>query len=442
VVPDLSPLPVLNDLLRSLLAEAVSWLQNRTHEHPYRALVLLGSGAASEACGVRLPEAGGRDDGSGTAQSPAKWMPLSDLDLGLICHRPEDYPHLTLLRDQFNREFDQLVSKLGLTHNPLDLGIINLSHLKRSSMTLEVCEAVRQPVFLDGDQAAFSELSACDPAPFEALRLLANRVAETVAPTGLEREKQIESTAGALSPSDWFRAYRHCKLILDMGKVLLAAEGSLEPSYRKRLKQLSLRCRSANSLQMEEVEKMIAAWTRWREAPSWPPPELPPAACSVLADQCLGAICGALGISERQLNRSDATSVWRTILSLEGGPAMERLRHWRSLLLNRPESVSFLPAAAKSMRWFFSAWPATLGALSLMLFWSRAMSENSSQMKLTWLGAAGRSADRFADRLPLARISAEGREQLATDEMMGGGISSPGYSRSLDFLEWNRKAGR
>ncbi len=301
----LSPDVRFDAALQSLLDEAVSWITARVA--PPFALLLLGSAAQGEACGVEIE---GRLDA------------LSDLDLGLFIEGPAGEAVRRPLAEGLRAAVRGQVAELGLTRDPIDLGLFSLPYQRRVPPTLELMEAFHRPHLLAGDRGLIELAIPPRPAPFEAWRLVMNRIVET--------DGKLPAGWGPMPA--WRDAYRWAKLPVDLGKAELAAAGILEPSIAAR-----------------EPD----AWTTWRLSPTWPPPTASAADCAARAAGVLQAVGGEMAPGEARY--------WRAILGAEGGPWRERLRRWREVTRAGGRRVA--------LRWGGRAWPASFAKMGFALAW-------------------------------------------------------------------------
>ncbi len=445
MVPDLSPQPALNDKLRALLMMAVTWLQDHPGFSAVRAVLLLGSGAVGEATGVDLARYPVRIGDSSKPVLSSGWMPLSDLDVALICNKTTEYADLYQLTTQLDQVLATESTRLGLNHNPVEIGILPLTSLKRSLLSLELCEAVREPVVLAGDTGVFSELDAAQVHPFELVRLVMNRVVETLAVGGEAGVVPAEASRNSpeASRSEWTGAYRACKLGLDFGKVILAARGELEPSFRARGERLRASFDREQFPGAVKIGEMLTSLTRWREAPSWPPPEFPATTHVSLANETLATVCRALDITLEQLNGIKPAGVWQRVLALEKGSPRERLRAWLYLARSRPHQMSLTLTVLQTYGWALRSWPASLARLSMLLLWCQAVAESGEDKdpENNWLRISGRGAEQFAGRLP--GLPAKNQDTSADDyyQWPKSWEKTPGLNHALDFLNWTKRAG-
>ncbi|MBM3317092.1 MAG: hypothetical protein FJY75_04485 [Candidatus Eisenbacteria bacterium] len=400
----LSPQPALDGALRGLLAAAIPRLIDAAGGLRPRALLLLGSAAAGEACGV---EAGG-----------GRWIPLSDIDLALIVDSAPRAAERARVRDAVALALERERARLGLAADPLDIAIVARRALRELPVTIEWAEAFARPTLLWGELSGPAGEAGAFRPPFEALRLLLNRIAELAlessgpAPTGGEAPADWPASP---EERDWRRAHRWAKLPLDAWKAWLAARGEIEPSAAGRLVFLEGMGRAECMERMERPERpesperpeppapaetperpgrtehpraasrppgaaaldaaapgwrgLVADWTAWRLRPAWPPPQADPAAVGALADAVLGDLLS--GLIGEDFRWSEARH-WRLALAAEGGSARERLRRWRAVLASRPGGVGRARAARLAIRWR-RAWPASLGILVAGLAWTAAV---------------------------------------------------------------------
>lgn len=353
-----------------LLDAAVPRIMERARPHRPRLLLLMGSAAVAEAGAVRLED---------------RILPLSDLDLGLFTEKAPGGAERRELSAWVERGLRETVQKLRLAHNPIDLGLFPLPFIRKMPITLELCDAARDPVVLAGDPQALGDLAGAEPRPFEALRLLFNRVVETLRPHGEAADGPLISAPPLWrenpSAEDWRRAHRWSKLVIDPGKALLAASGRLEPSMRKRLGLLE-RMPAEGPAAHEGYPPALRDWTGWRLAPVWPPPELPLRVLAHLAWQLTGAVARRLGMERFS---PDERGAWQRLLSAEGGPLRERARRWRHMVRRRPQGLSARRALLMALRWGPRVWPASLASLAFTLVWMEAAGALPGAPELRWL---------------------------------------------------------
>ncbi|MFH1145160.1 MAG: hypothetical protein V1774_11505 [Candidatus Eisenbacteria bacterium] len=349
----LSMIPDFDERLQRLLHASVARIVSRAAPLRPRLLLLTGSAACGEASAV---------------PRGARFLPLSDLDLLLMTERPAPGEWRSGLASGLNRELSGLLEELGLERNPIDVGLFPLLFFYRTPLTLELAEAVSQGIILWGDPACLQPRRGELPRAFEALRLLTNRVRETL-------HREVHSGGGFTSPrgpswnaepadEDWREAHRWAKLGLDGAKAWLAARGRLEPSLRERCTAIRDFAGATPSWL-----PVIEAWTVWRLAPSWPPPAIDPAALSALGREVLGAVARDVGLPETLPVTAGA---WRKLLEREGGGTRDRFRAWRRFASLRPSRISRSRALWFALRWAIDAWPASLATLSLALVWIQA----------------------------------------------------------------------
>ncbi len=331
---------LLERSLPIILAAAQDWRP--------RALLILGSAAWGEASGVAI------DD---------HYLPLSDLDLGLIVESPVSPQQRDRLRRELSDNVRPWIAELRLTADPLDLGFFDLPYLPRMPRTLELAEVFSRPRLLWGDAACLSAAGARIPPPFEALRLLCNRVIEwlAAAPGEASSQRGMTPPVWPASPAEctWRYAHRWGKLVLDEGKAWLAAQGVHESALRARDELLRARLGG-------QTAAMITTWTAWRLAPHWPPPPVDLGALAALGQAVVGAVARDAGIESFD---GAQRAHWLRLLAQEGGPHRERLRRWVRVVRTRPAGISRTRALRMASRWAHVAWPASLVGLGVCLAW-------------------------------------------------------------------------
>ncbi len=320
----LSPDPQFDGQLSRLLDIAIPCLRELTADLSPAALLLMGSASVGEAIGVRAGE---------------RYLPLSDLDLALFLDTPISGSQVAGLRSALSAALTPEVEAQGLAHDPVDLGVYSAPYLARLPITLELIDAAREPQLLwEGLGATL--LSRCvleRPPPFEALRLVMNRI--------------VEIGSAPPAPTDWHEAHRWSKLILDSAKAHLAFRGHHSPAFAGRLALL-------DQLKINPgiPREALSEWAAWRTTPVWPPPAVPLRDLACSAATLLG-----------EMLADGATP--RGVLSLEGGAARERLRRWRLMLASRPPEIGALAALRFALDWGMSAWPASLAILAYSVNW-------------------------------------------------------------------------
>lgn len=418
----LSPLSDLNEKLQVLLELAVSTVSTAlVHQGDYL-LLLMGSGAYGETCGVMVEN---------------RLLPLSDLDLLIIM--PERYdPSLhKRLQQELDRVLAGVVEQERLTHNPIELGMGTVANLKSIPLTLEMLEAVIKPQVLCGDAAMLAPLMPValrGPTPFEALRLLMNRVAETLVPremtditlAGMRMNQTIAPATESPVPipmpmvTDWHETYRQGKLLLDMGKALLAARGELEPSLAKRNGRLATLITDLRP-GSEPLIETLTSWTHWRLAPSWPPPPLSMAVIAEMADLLITTLGDRLPLPAIGASDRAAIAGWRRVLALETGPFKERLRRWVYMARKRPVSVSSPQMTVLALRWLGAAWPGSMASLMILLFWMTRIGMGTNRESL---GRRGDCVKSLVKEIPARRADGEPLEK-----------------KLAEYLLWARRAG-
>jgi hypothetical protein len=387
----LSRQPALDTALRTLLTEAVPRILERNARLQPRLLLLMGSAAVGEASGVAI---GG------------EWLPLSDLDLALFTERPGAHDWGPRMRRTLEADLGAHRQALGLTVNPLDVGLLPRAFYARTPLTLELAEALTHGVVLWGDAALLAPRRGELPRRFEALRLLGNRVRETLLPPGEASALRFDPPAGPAwastpGPEAWREAHRWGKLVLDGAKAYLAAGGLLEPSLAKRAARLAQGAGTLAPLDAAAAEQ-VRRWSAWRLEPAWPPP---PLALDAVARVGLGVVTpAAVAAGARDWPAPDR-AVWRRMLAEEGGAPRERLRCW--LRLARRGGPPQAPGAGLrlALAWGARAWPVSLATLALSSVWFAAIADREA--------AAGDAGAALRDWLrgalaPCRRASAHG----------------------------------
>ncbi|MBD3236737.1 MAG: hypothetical protein GF330_08540, partial [Candidatus Eisenbacteria bacterium] len=181
--------PAYDGCLRALLEALISFLPQDAASLEPRLLALMGSAAQGEAVAVR------QGDG---------WLPLSDLDLGLITARPATRTDRDRLQQRLEERLRPLLAELRLRHNPIDLGVVPRFYLARLPVTLEIGELCERPRRLWGDAVLLRGLPR--PGAFEALRLWANRLIELRLPAGDVTRDEGERARGDGPPPSGRRA--------------------------------------------------------------------------------------------------------------------------------------------------------------------------------------------------------------------------------------------
>jgi len=297
-----------------------------------RTLLLLGSAASGEVHGRR---------------SGGIWELYSDLDLGLFVATVPPVDGRAQLRHALDQALAGIWASLGLRPNPLDVGVFHLGSLGAMPCTIELAAAAAEPCALWGDPALVAQALGPYDAPYEALRLVLNRVNETLLPAG-EPARLLPGVGGARDwperpeRGDWQAAHRWSKLPLDAVKAWGIARGAPAPIAA-----------------LPGARAVWQSWGAWRQEPTWPPPPRAEAETSA----AIGALLERLG--EQLLDRPWAwvePSDWLALLRREAGTARARWRRWRRLLANAPPELSRL----RLMRWGWqhrAVWPASLVAL-------------------------------------------------------------------------------
>ena len=382
-LPSLSLDARVDEALRALLSDAVPRIVAHARHLEPRLILLAGSAACGEACGVH--------DGG-------RLLALSDLDLLVFTDRSGVPDEKVLLARALDRDLREHLERLRFASNPIDAGIFPRSFFAQTAFTLELAEAVSGGIVLWGEANILSPARARRPGAFEGFRLMMNRVVETALPSGSSIPARGSSTpahgssiplgdrpgapsVGEPGTGQWKEAYRWSKLALDAGKAWLAARGLHEASFRKRL---ALAEREAASLSDEKGARTIASppeeraltewlneariWSAWRASPAWPPPEARPQAIAALARDIARLVAGQGPMGED--GALDGAAL-RRILEQEEGSPRERLRAWRRAVGHRPAGVS-LPAALRlALRWR-GAWPRSLFQAAFALAWMDA----------------------------------------------------------------------
>ncbi len=379
--------------LRHLLTAASAWLPTHTRELTPRLTLLMGSAACGEASGVRLP--GG-------------WLPLSDLDLGVFVEGETDEARCSQLAGELRDAVEPVVAAEGLLSNPVDLGFASVSLLERVPPRLELYEAAADPRVLSGDPQVLEPLRQRDAPPFESLRLILNRIAETIVAEGTAESGEGAPTWPENDPGveDWRRAHRWAKFVHDFGKAHLAARGQLVASFRQRLELLETR--GAEPAVIADYR----AWTGWRLAPTWPPPPVDVGALARLAAETTRRVyadatgAGAFHAEDRR--------TWQRLLRSEGGAGRERARRWEWFVRRRPGGIRKRAVLPLALRWGAYAWPGSLVTLALAL---------------TWMHREG--------GLPVG----ENPDTLIRSEFAGVSAREDAFGCAADLALWARKAG-
>jgi hypothetical protein len=330
--------PAFDARLRALLERAVPRVLEQAAPLRPRLLVLMGSAASGEAAGVAA-----RDG----------LLPLSDLDLGLFVAARVAPAERARQRADLRAALAPTVRELGLTHDPIDLGCYEQDAFTRLPLTLELATLVTRPCVLWGDASCLAARRHEAVPLFEPLRLVLNRVTETLLPAGNPVDPGWLEAGGprwAAEPveADWRAAHRRAKLVLDLEQAHLAAHGLRVPSIRRRRELLA--------------SPAGERWTPWRLRPAWPPPDAATHETTCLARETLEVIARRAGLAA--FDPGDRRH-WGRLLALETGTARERGRRWARLVRARPS----LAGVALASRWAASAWPASLAALAVTLAW-------------------------------------------------------------------------
>jgi hypothetical protein len=400
--------PAFDARLRALLDAALPRiLAHATPLHP-RLLLLTGSAACGEACAV------GANGG---------FLPLSDLDVALLTERSGSPDWRERLAEGLEEELAGPLRETGLQRNPLDVGLFPLPFFYRTPLTLEIAEAVASGVPLWGDPACLEPRRLERPSFFEALRLLDNRIHETLLPAGERSWLRLASPAAPVwkpgpGVTDWREAYRWAKLTLDAAKAWLAARGRHEASFRARLEIAGgMVSPAAREPGLEAWLPDGRAWSAWRVAPAWPPPAVSLAAITRLGREVVRDVARPAGIGDdTPLDRR----AWRALLRLEGGAGRDRLRSWSRLTRRRPEGIGRGTALRLAARWAAHATPGALATLSLALAWLDAAGPEPSGEGLR---------DLMARELPTCR----GLSAARWDESWERGLK--------EWLGWIEEAG-
>ncbi|MCK4414460.1 MAG: hypothetical protein KAY32_13045 [Candidatus Eisenbacteria sp.] len=366
--------PALDGALRALLGEAIPWVVERNARLQPRLLLLMGSAAVGEASGVRCA---------------GRILALSDLDLALFTERPGSADWKPATRIALTEVFGARVRALGLTDDPLDIGLFPLPFFARMPLTLELAEAIGHGARLWGETGCLDIRRGELPRTFEALRLLGNRVRETLLPPlgrGWLTFDPPSAPAWGAAPdaAAWHEAHRWGKLVLDGAKAFLAAEGDLEPSLRARCRWLGAAeepgrggeaagAQAPAALQARldpEALRQIERWTAWRLAPAWPPPPIELGAIARVGRAVLARTAAAGGIPDISL---PSRATWLRLLSQEGGSARERLRSWSRLCRTRGPGDPREAGLRLAIGWGRRAWPVSLATLALAAAWLAAI---------------------------------------------------------------------
>ncbi len=417
-----------SDALWDVLDPARAWIEEQAGPFEPALVLLMGSAAYGEAAGVAFEEDGRR-----------RYLPLSDLDVGIFARRMGTVDEREAFRRALRTATEPYAERAGLTGYPIDAGFISLPDLPRMPMTLEICEISRRPFVLAGDPAVLGDWIKAEPAPFESVRLLVNRVAELMrahlSRPHLRERGARDEWARLPQPGDWREAHQAGKLVLDACKAYLALHGMLEGSIRRRLAAVDgPLCRRA----LPDAEALLSttrAWGLWRLDPAWPPPGADGRIVAPLARRIL--IDGAQACGVRAFRFDDARS-WRVLLGSEGGPWRERARRWTRMVRRRPPGCS-LPGALQLVRgWGPGCWPATLGSFLLCLYWTetylRAGLDPGGSPSL-WTEVLRGSPSDVGETL---------RRRLPACPNDGGqhhGFADPILGRLMDLVQWIDVAG-
>jgi len=347
-LPPLSTNPDLDEALRKVLLPALDWIRNSASDFRPRVILLMGSSSCGEANGVL-------HDG--------RLLPLSDLDVGIFVDRMGTLRELNRFREALAAEMAPIAREAGLAHNPVDAGFISLPELVRMPATLEMCEAARRPCVLDGDANALRPLIKTDPAPFEGIRLVFNRVAEMM----MARPSADESWPHVPGVEDWRRAHVTSKMVLDFCKAFMAIHGNLEPSIKRRMEHMQRPLCEQSVPDAAGLLSLIGWWATWRLSPSWPPPQVDGTELARLAERVLIDGARASGLARFSLGEAET---WKQLLACEGGPGRERLRRWSRMIKTRPIGCSWAGALGFARSWGTSVWPGSLAALLICLYWT------------------------------------------------------------------------
>lgn len=405
----LSPQPPLDRALATLLEASIAPLLEAARPLRPRLLLVMGSAACGEATGVSLPD--------------GRWLALSDLDLALIVEEAPDAARRERLRAGLASSLAPELARLGLVADPVDLGIYARRALAELPATIEVAEARERPRALWGDAALLAEAPLRFEARFEALRLITNRIVEAgfgvPGPLSLP-EPRAPHWPAEPQAEDWRSAHRFSKLPIDAAKAWLVAEGILEPSLAARAARLReggdpLRARKAAlDAAAPGWGEVLEAWSRWRLAPAWPPPEADLSATGAFLGAALRSLLDALA---GEAFRVGEESHWRRVLAAERGSSRERQRRWRRLVASRPREVSLARALGLWLHWS-RVWPASLGGLAGSLAWIEALERGRG-------GSGAPAAARLARALPLC-------EDLRSDVL--GPAGARGLERVVAWL--------
>lgn len=352
-----------SEALWAVLDPARGWIEAHADAFEPALILLMGSAAYGEAAGVPFEEDGRR-----------RYLPLSDLDVGIFVRRMGTVAERDAFRRALRAACEPPARRAGLTGCPIDAGFISLPELRRMPMTLEICEIARRPFVLAGDPGVLRDWIKAEPAPFESVRLLVNRVAELLrtrldspgAPAA-RPPRAGDTWVRVPEPRDWRGAHQCGKLVLDACKAYLALHGTLEGSVQRRLAELDGPLCRQSIPDAEALLATIRAWGDWRLAPAWPPPGADGRVLARLAERIL--VDGTRACGVRAFAFDDGRS-WRALLGCEGGPSRERARRWARLVRGRPPGCSLPWALRLACSWGASCWPATLGSFALCLYWT------------------------------------------------------------------------
>jgi hypothetical protein len=345
--PDSNFHGALMELLDAALPRLLAWAEPLRP----RGLLLLGSARWGEAVAATLPD--------------GRWLPLSDLDLGLFVDVAATSNQHARLRE-LCMEIGEVSARLRLARNPLDVGLYPLSALHEIPRTIELDEAIRAPHALWGEVHGLEQRCGPFDAHFEALRLILNRVLEVATPPGGGGRYALHAPMDSAWPGtpdaeDWFEAYRRVKLPIDCAKALLARHGIASPTVSGRVGDLERAAREGCVRPPAGGgNAQLRTAVRWRSAPAWPPPRLEVEELAALSRAYLAEIEPAVLAADRR--------AWAHLLRRERGAPRERLRRWRRMLAHRPPGVSAYRAARFGWRWS-RAWPASLIMLGVAAAW-------------------------------------------------------------------------
>ncbi len=350
-----SRMEAFDDAIRTILLGSLEYVLDAVRPWKPVAVVLLGSTTVGEAVAVGAP--GGL-------------LPLSDVDLAAVTSSPLDFARLLEIRRGLAARFEALSHRVGLLRSPVDFGVFHLSHLRRTPPSLEVAAAATGRSVLWGDPGVWSDLPQLRHR-FEAFRLLVNRAVEVGLMLGIPG-----SWATDPDPTWWQRGHWCAKMVVDLSKARLAAQGRLVASVEQRLSLLRQEGVGAG------CEPAFLPWYEWRLSPVWPPPRID---VRVLAAEWLKAVSEVLEVSGGADSHHMLASLKR-VLPGEGGSWREMLRRWR-----RYASAAGGVRALRGLTNWLGCWPASVVRAHAAVLWaaSAAGEEQLAAAALKGLRSAG-----------------------------------------------------